>query len=49
VVEYSAFIPPEDVDEVVEQIRAILAYHGQAEGVLIKVFVRDKQQREEVV
>jgi hypothetical protein len=41
VLEYTAFVHKEDVDEVTEQIKAILAYHGQDAGVLIKVYVKE--------
>ena len=47
VLEFTAFVHSDDVDEVVEQVKAILAYHSQDSGVLIKMYIHE--QTKEVV
>lgn len=46
--EYSARIHPDDVDEVLLQMRSLLAFHAVDEGVLFKVLVRNEGLNEEV-
>lgn len=36
-----AYVHPDDLDEIVEQLKAILAYYAQEAGVTIKVSVSD--------